>query len=263
MIDRSLTEKARLITALKSQGLLSSAQLQQLLGKSQATVSRWLHAARPQGVVALGQGKHTRYGVVQPILGLIHGQQALWRIDEHGNTGGPQPWGTLSLLGDRHVHVASQAGQEWVTRDALPWFLATLRLEGFLGRMWARSRALSLALGDAAGDPGLWSVERQLYAAITRVHDLPGAFLLGDSQVAASHPAPFDDGVRAAHYDVLAADVSLSLLPAGSSAGGEQAKFLQDRPISPEDTGLQESDWESLVVKFSPPRGTPLRATLA
>jgi serine/threonine protein kinase HipA of HipAB toxin-antitoxin module len=50
------------------------------------------------------------------------------------------------------------------------------------------------------------------------------------------------------HYDRLASNVTQTL-PAGSSAGGEQPKFLVhlDSP-----TG-----YERLVVKFTPPRGTP------
>ena len=57
--------------------------------------------------------------------------------------------------------------------------------------------------------------------------------------------APVDLAARAAHYDSLAANVAATL-PAGSSAGGEQSKFL---------TGLASG--ARVLVKFSPPRGTP------
>ena len=60
-----------------------------------------------------------------------------------------------------------------------------------------------------------------------------------------SPKAPTDLAARAAHYDTLASDMTVTL-PAGSSAGGEQVKFL---------THLASG--ERVLIKFTPPRGTP------
>ena len=62
---------------------------------------------------------------------------------------------------------------------------------------------------------------------------------------------------RVRQYDDIATGVTRYLLPARSSAGGEQPKFLRSRPLDPDDAKAWNSDWESLVVKFTPPRGTP------
>ena len=68
--------EAALITTLRASGIASSAQLQRATAKSQPTVSRALGALGGR-VVALGQGKATRYGLLESIRGLA-GQQPLW-----------------------------------------------------------------------------------------------------------------------------------------------------------------------------------------
>ena len=78
-----------------------------------------------------------------------------------------------------------------------------------------------------------------------RIEDPIGAVSIGEPVGELVPEAPLDIVARAAHYDALAADVGATL-PAGSSAGGEQSKFL---------TALASG--ERVLVKFSPPRGTP------
>jgi hypothetical protein len=100
----------------------------------------------------------------------------------------------------------------------LPWFLSGLKAQGFLGRMLAKK----LAAEGVSGDPDRWDTRTSLIAAL-HTYDAPSAFLLGTQ----------------------GADIA-NTLPVGSSAGGEQPKFLASNTAG-----------ESFVVKFSPPRGTP------
>ena len=220
-----------LLTALRAIGLASSAQLQRATAKSQPTVSRALRGLSGQ-VVALGQGKATRYGLLQPIRGLA-GQQPLWWTNQNGVT---ERWGHLSFLAGDALHV-SAPGIDVTTRGQLPWFLTPLKLQGFLGREWAPRLGLDRDLEH-------WPLEQTLFAAL-RIDDPTGAISMGERAGEIVPEAPIDLAARAAYYDSLAADVSATL-PAGSSAGGEQAKFL---------TGLASG--ERVLVKFSPPRGTP------
>jgi len=220
-----------LLGALAERGLATSAELQTFSGKSQPTVSRALRGLSKQ-LVTLGQGKRTRYGLPQPIRGLAP-QQPLWWTNTQGQI---SRFGTLTLLAGERLHVSAE-GIDELTRAQLPWFLAPLRLQGFLGREWA----LRLGLD---GNPERWKLEQLLYAAL-RVDDHPGAITLGELAGEWVPEAPVDLAARAAHYELLAADVSATL-PAGSSAGGEQSKFL---------SGLASG--ERVLVKFSPPRGTP------
>ncbi|CAN5119812.1 type II toxin-antitoxin system HipA family toxin YjjJ [soil metagenome] len=223
--------EATLLGALASRGPSTSVELQQITGKSQPTLSRAL-AMLAGRVVALGRGKATRYAVAQSIHGSA-AQQPLWWTDSLGVT---ERWGTLTFLAGDALHVAAP-GIDVTTRGELPWFLTPLRLQGFLGREWARRLALE-------GDPERWSLAQILLAALA-IDDPTGAISLGEPTGAVVPAQPLDPTERAARYDGLAADV-ITTLPAGSSAGGEQSKFL---------TAL--SSGERVLVKFTPPRGTP------
>jgi hypothetical protein len=220
-----------LIGTLAERGLCTSVELQQLSGKSQPTISRALRALSRQ-LIALGRGKRTRYGVPQPIRGLP-AQQALWWTDAHGEL---TRFGTLTLLAGERVHVSAE-GIDDLTHERLPWYLSTLRLQGFLGREWAQRL-------DMDRNPEQWRIEQVLYAAL-RVEDHPGAVSIGEPKSELAPEVSADVATRLQHYDTLAADVSTTL-PAGSSAGGEQSKFL-----------ARLSTGEHVLVKFSPPRGTP------
>ncbi len=221
----------QIVEALRSRGPLSSAQLQADTGKSQPTLSRAIQALGAQ-LVALGQGKATRYALPQPIRGMA-AQQPLWWTSTDGAL---QPWGTATLLEGQRLHV-SAAGINVVTSGELPWFMAPLRAQGFLGREWGRRLGL-------AANPDAWTLEQVLAAALA-IDDAPGALAIGEPGGKPVPEVPAEMSARAGAYDALAADVQASL-PAGSSAGGEQAKFL---------TAL--SSGERVLVKFSPPRGTP------
>jgi HipA-like C-terminal domain len=220
-----------ILATLTTHGPVTSNELQVLSGKSQPTLSRALRALGGQ-IATLGRGRATRYGVPQPIQGQ-GAQQPLWWTDLHGNT---ERWGTLTMLAGGMVHVDAP-GIDSLGRGQLPWFLSPLRLQGFLGREWG------LRLG-LAGDPERWPIEQVLYAAL-RTEDTTGAISIGERSSERMPAAPIDEPTRAAYYDALAADVGATL-PAGSSAGGEQSKFL---------TTLASG--EHVLVKFTPPRGTP------
>lgn len=228
----------RLLAALRLRhGVATSAQLQQALGKSQATLSRVLRSLGAE-VAVLGRQRSARYALVQPLLGRP-GVQPLWWTDEHGID---TEFGTLTHLGDGRLHVEAAGIDITATGNGLPWFLAPLRLQGFLGRQWARSPA-------AAGfdpNPERWRIDQVLLLLLTDVRDLPGAIWPGEPADELSADAPAGDDALTAHFDALA-DAAGRQLPAGSSAAGEQPKFLAGNAT----TGRH---W---LVKFSPPRDTP------
>lgn len=223
-------------TLLAERGLLTSAELQSATGKSQATLSRALKQLLPQ-VQALGKGRGARYGLVHEIMGRA-AQQPIYLTDENGYS---SQWGQLAFLeGDRlHVHTPDV---NITTQGELPWFLEAMRPQGFLGRLRGQ------AMGFVDANPDNWSLEQTLYAILAFEHDGPGALTLGQETGELLPEAPLDSEQRALHYDKLASNVTQTL-PAGSSAGGEQPKFLVHLAAP---TG-----YERLVVKFTPPRGTP------
>ena len=215
--------------ALAQRGVATAAQLQAALGRSQPTVSRLL-AALGRDLLVMGQGRSTRYALAQPFSGMptrlpLHWVHADGRIEA---------WGSVAVATGQHVHLEGP-GLDLLTQGQLPWLLAPLRAEGFLGRLLAQR----LALQGLDRQPERWSVAQQLFAASSQP-DAPGALVVGEALTSALPPwrTPAD-------LDALAADVAATL-PAGSSAGGEQAKFLARR-----------TDGQSVLVKFSPPRSTP------
>ena len=220
-----------LLALIRQLGVASSAQLQAATGRSQPTLSRLLRALAAQ-VVVLGSGRSTRYALPQPLLGAPAVQPLRWVMPD----GRLHDWGRLTFLAGDRVHVQAD-GLDSLTQGSLPWFLAPLRAQGFLGRVLARQWAQR----GLDANPDRWSLEQVLATALL-LHDAPGALVLGEPPAGSLVPPTTG---TAPDLDVLADEVAATL-PAGSSAGGEQAKFLTH-----DETG------HPLIVKFTPPLGTP------
>ena len=220
---------------LHSRGLVSADELRAVLGKSQPTVSRLL-ASLSGRVLAIGNARARRYGLSRPLRGQP-ARQPLWWTDEQGVE---SEFGALTFLAGGIVFIDSTFIQHSPAKE-LPWFLAPLRAQGFLGRLHAR-RFQAVGVG---ADPEQWDLESILYSAL-HLHDAPGAITLGDAaRPAAPALLPDDAESLPLALNALAQDVAATL-PAGSSAGGEQPKFLAE-------TAAQGH----ILVKFTPPRGTP------
>lgn len=136
----------------------------------------------------------------------------------------------------------------------LPYFLHDLRPSGFLGRLIPR-RHPDLRLPP---DIGLWTSDQTLLYLSRFGWNLPGALIVGDEafRLHLLHArAPQDvvtDEERARQYPRFADDLLAAGTP-GSSAGGEQPKFLVSR--MPAGTAV--------LVKFSPPVVDATSARLA
>lgn len=126
----------------------------------------------------------------------------------------------------------------------LPWFFHDLRPSGFLGRLAPR-RHPELALPP---DIQLWSADHVLRWLQDWGVDTVGSFVIGDPAFGKLHQheasAAVRDDERSQRYPALANEV-LALGVPGSSAAGEQPKFLATR------TGDDSST--PVLVKFSPP----------
>jgi hypothetical protein len=232
----SAIDRQRILGVLAAQGAATSVELQAATGKSQATVSRLLAGLGPQ-VLKIGQARSARYALPRQ----IHGhppQHALWWTDESGQR---HDIGTLTHLANQTIDIQS-APFGGFQGALLPWYLSPLKAEGFLGRLTARR----FAALNVDHDPERWPLETILFAAL-QVHDAPGAITLGLQDHIAT-PLWLRQGSLAADLDEAAAGVADSL-PAGSSAGGEQPKFLAVL----EDAG----EPRQVLVKFPPPLPMP------
>lgn len=232
-------DQERLLGVLTARGLVSSKELQAATGKSQASISRAL-AELSARIVKVGGARSTRYGLPKLIRGEAAQQPIRW-IDEQGAS---TQIGLLTFLSNDTIHIdSSYLSTRGLAHDsrALPWFMAPLRAQGFLGRLHAQR----LNVTGLTDNPERWSLEDSLFSAL-HLHDAAGAMVLGIAAPARNHPLlPLTSQALGGALDHHAQDVA-GTLPAGSSAGGEQPKFLAIM-----DTG------EHVLVKFTPPRGTP------
>jgi hypothetical protein len=136
--------------------------------------------------------------------------------------------------------------------QGLPFFLQDLRPQGYLGRAIAREVAPRLGVPP---DIGRWSEDDVLSYFLTDGQDLPGNLVLGDHALeravrAAESLAPVADLDRDRVYPAQALAAQRGEL-AGSSAGGEQPKFL---------TTVRRGSGavQSVLVKFSAAEPSPV-----
>ncbi len=226
---------------------LGAAELMQRLRCSQPTLSRWVRSLG-DAVVTLGRAQQTRYararvaGVEQPIT--------VTRIDA---AGAPRGCG--------HLHTVGQAGGSrtaWVAERrvevyaGLPWFVADMRPQGFIGRQFP-ARVPHLGLPPGAGD---WNDNHVLQALCAAGADEPGDLILGraalDLFLREATPEPITPRRKAAVYSQYAAQAHDITAQSGyrSSAGGEQAKFTA--------YAQTREGAAHVLVKFSPPGADPV-----
>ncbi len=240
-----------LVALLAREGPLSAPEAARLLGIDPITIKRQA-AVAGAGILMVGRGKNTRYALPQPTISGAAQWPLFWVADD----GTVSEFALASHLQPDALHVYGNGvgtGINVTTARELPWMMTPLKLRGYLGRA-SRSR-LGAVTVDWDAQPERWSLAQQLFAAQSAALEHAGAILLGEAAVNAwqlsqqTPPQRDDADALASVYDGLAVDATQGRV-AGSSADGEQPKFsarLVDASGS-----IRE-----VLVKFSPPRGTP------
>ena len=225
-------------TLRRHDGVATSAQLVSALGVSQPTVSRALAPlVRAGRVRKVGAARSQRYLLPRVVAG-VGADIPLLRVD---TAGVPAPFGRMVPLPGGAFWVDEVDGVS-ERHDSLPWFLADMRPQGFMGRNFAQLHP-DLQLPQ---DPRHWSDDDMLRALALRGEDLPGNLIVGDASLARFHTL----GQRLARaaspdeYPLLARSALQGQLP-GSSAGGEQPKFCC------------VTQGRSVIVKFSSAGDSP------
>jgi hypothetical protein len=211
------------------------------LGVSVSTVARY--ARESDATATLGAARATRYALFGSLLG-ERAEQPLFWVDAQGEC---IQFAILQAVHGERFHVGARGLDVLSDARALPWFLTSAMQTGYLGR--ATAARFSPAPLNFESDPANWAVAQHLFVALQRGTDSPGAILIGERAVESWRAAGRTTLARDEYEAVVAAGVAASGR-AGTSAGGEQPKFTAVR-----------QDGTHVIVKFSPPRGTPLGET--
>ncbi len=241
---------------LMMRGEQSAQELARALGVSQPTISRHLVALAPL-IEPIGQARARRYSLRRP-LRAAGSEWPIYRVEPSGQV---NLFGLLRCLhGGFRVEFAATP-PVWIPSDfarngvfpGLPFFLQDVRPQGFLGRAIAHTDADTLMLPR---DVQNWSDDDTLVYFLSRGHDLPGAFVVGDSMAQrvtpeAVAPRAIAAEERSAAYPTFAAQAERGEA-VGSSAGGEQPKFATT-VRNPDGTAA------SVLVKFTTAEPSAIR----
>lgn len=224
-----------LFLLLQAQGPTPTRAIRRSLGISAATLSRLVAEAGPL-IERIGTARNTRYALRRPVR-QIGDHWPVYRIDERGRG---QVWGELRALhrGFRFVPANSLQRPAWLAQhfpqglfDGLPFFLQDVRPQGYVGRAIARESSTRLGV---PADPTLWSDDDALTYFVLEGSDLPGDIVVGDlaleqalRRTEAIGSRTVVETEREVRYPLLADAAQRGEL-VGSSAGGEQTKFLVD-----------------------------------
>ena len=232
------------LLAFLATGIYSSPEIQQRFGFSQPVISRLL-AQLANRVLVIGKARSRRYSKLRDLRGL-GGKFPVYAIDSEGNA---RLLGALSSVAQTDFLWQPVDCREQLFKS-LPWFLADLHPEGFVGRAFVRNCHQELGLPPRSND---WQEDHALIALVRRGEDTMGNLVVGQESLDRYFRMVQATGsvvaaeARSESYPRLAQE-AMEGQPAGSSAGGEQPKF----------TATIERDGmvQNVLVKFSPPIGS-------
>lgn len=194
-------------------------QLIEKLQLSQPTLSRAI-AALGDEIVRLGAGPSIHYALRDTNRGI--GEIPVYRVSAEGTL---RELGTLIPVRPEG-YVMVQADGKTLHSESLPWWLYDMRPQGYLGRAYASRHAQMLGLPAALNE---WNDAHALRALLAHGHDAIGNLLLGnaarDAFLANTDQIAITADQKPAAYTRRALEAASGDSP-GSSAGGEQPKFL-------------------------------------
>ena len=224
-----------LLRLLRATGPLPAAGVLDRMGTSRATLMRTVRAAGDR-VVVHGRARRTAYAATRPLRGRLE-PIPLFEIDAHGHA---RDAGHLQGIEPRGCALDAP-GFPWPMNEAmrdgwfegLPYPIADMRPQGYLGRALARTHA---ALLQAPEDPRYWSDDDVLHGLSVIGSDLPGNLIVGEASYGQWQAGRQRDEIDPATDEIerlwpaLARQSTLGL-HVGSSAGGEFPKFTTVRTI--------------------------------
>lgn len=213
-----------------------------------------LWSALPDGLV-LGAGRTRQYALRRAVQG-VDSPIPVFRVCAQGHI---EPVGSLTPLQGGFYVLTPGEGNRFQIFEGLPWFIADLRPQGFLGRLEPGKHPEL----DLPSDILSWSDERVLAYVSRRSEHAPGDLVLGNESLAryrASMAGMQELVTPASERRVVYPDLADRVMqgnPPGSTAGGEQPKFTatvcRDDYSNQGNHGDDRQMLEHVIVKFSPP----------
>lgn len=241
--------RENLAPLIRARGPVSATELASLLRVNRTTIARTLPDFGKE-LVTLGATRSTRYLLRRGIRNIGN----RWPVFRIGEDGRASEWAELEALHEHSWRVNwAGAPPDWAgvfTEEnglwrGFPFFLDDLRPQGFMGRLIATRISRLLLLPE---DPRRWSDDDVLVYLQSAGEDMPGNLVLGEDALRRALAGMVESPARRvigsddreALYPSQAVEVSENL--PGSSAGGEQPKFLSTlRDVGP------------VIVKFTAP----------
>ena len=164
MARSSTVSPADLRLRLQAGGPASAQELAEKVGVDRRTVQRAL-ATLGSEIEQLGKTRNTRYAARRA----IQGQAGSLTISRFGVNGIAHEWASLATRPAWADQIHDHAG----FCEGLPFFVADLRPQGFLGRAIARQLPPAFGLPN---DPRHWSDDHTLVYLREWGHDVPGTW---------------------------------------------------------------------------------------
>lgn len=241
---------------MAASGPVSATELANTLRVNRSTVVRALTAEFGAELAKFGATRSTRYALRRAVI--TAGNQ--WPLYALNETGRASQWATLEAYHDWRWRVTwsdPSSQPEWASHfsdshgfwSGFPFFLADIRPQGYIGRAIAQQVSRLLRVPE---DPRLWSDDQVLLYLTAAGENTPGNLVVGEECLRRALAQDTDRrfqveaSQRERHYPEMALRAANG--DVGSSAGGEQPKFLA-RVV-----GDPVSDDREVIVKFSPPR---------
>lgn len=229
------SELDREVMRALSGGPRTVAQLIQALNVSQPTLSRTIRGLFQRVTSFRVTGQRTPlYALLRQLPMGLSGRQRVYRYLAQGQI---RPFADVEFLAGGGT--LERAGQVTRLYEGLPPYMVFAAPSGFMGRQLAHEAARLQPFPANLQD---WNDEHRVAYLFTQGLNLPGNLVFGDVplqremelRAAAAVPA----AEKLAHYEEMASNLQASAY--GSSAGGEQPKFLS----LTEDSG-------HVIVKFA------------
>lgn len=221
MQRRSPPDHSQEIERLLRAGPMSAAQLVAGLGVSQPTLSRTIQSlARSVTSFRVPGHRTPRYALLRELPRGLSARQHIYRCLGQGNV---EPFAEVEFLSGGAT--LERMGKVTRLYEGLPPYMSFAAPSGFLGRQIAHEAARAPGFPASLKD---WNDDHRVVYLFTMSVNLPGNLVFGDASLQTEldfrklTPTPAHS--KLADYVGMAAQLKGTVY--GSSAGGEQPKFL-------------------------------------